>query len=370
MNFMNQTSMTKILSQLIKKIQYSHKKVLFLPQKTMNIAVSVIIPIYNVEAYIADCIHSLLNQTLQELEIIAVDDRGADQSMDIVRKIQASHPRGSIIKIVQMSQNSRAGMARNAGVDHAQGTFLGFVDSDDWVEPDMFEVLYNTAVKEDSDVCYSNAIKEYPNGKTSILSHPQVEAGVLTPEKKSRMLVEYKTAFWTAIYKRSLWNENDIRFPKEKYEDSFIAPLVLIYAHKFSYVKKSFYHYVIRENSICTTVDDTKYQHKIQLFNKLVSMLKDRNLYEKFKNEIDFIYIKKAYLIALLNYVVNSEKPQIKTIKSIQDEVNRIVPNYRNNKYYKKNFTVRIIDLLFCYSPKIAIMLCELYPKKRIELFS
>jgi len=336
----------------------------------MSIAVSVIVPIYNVEAYIADCIHSLLDQTLQEIEIIAVDDRGTDQSMDIVRKIQVSHPRGSIIKIVQMPQNSRAGMARNAGIDHAQGTYIGFVDSDDWVESDMFEELYNTAIKEDSDVCFSNAVKEYPNGKTSILSHPQVEPGVFTHEKKIKMLSKYTTAFWTAVYKRSFWNDNNIRFPKEKYEDSFIAPLVIIYAQKFSYIQKSFYHYVIRENSICTTVDDTKYQHKIQLFNKLVSTLKDRNLYEKFKNEIDYIYIKKAYLIALLNYVVNSEKPQIKTISSIHSEVNRIIPNYRNNKYYKKKVTIRIIDLLFNFSPKIAIKLCKLYSKKKNVFFS
>jgi len=336
----------------------------------MNIKVSIIIPIYNVEAYIADCINSLLNQTLQEIEIIAVDDRGADQSIDIVRNIQTSHPRGNVIKIVQMPQNSRAGMARNAGIDHSQGTYIGFVDSDDWVEPDMFEELYNTAIKEDSDVCFSNAIKEDSDGKTFILSHPQIESGELTPQKKSRMLVEYVTAFWTAIYKRSLWNDNNIRFPKEKYEDIFIAPLVIIYAHKFSYIKKNFYHYVIRENSICTTVDDTKYQHKIQIFNKLITLLKDRNLYEKFKNEIDYIYIKKAYLIALLNYVVNSEKPQIKTISSIRDEVNKIIPDYRSNKYYKKNFTVRIIDMLFRYLPKIAIKLCKLYSKKKKALFS
>jgi glycosyltransferase involved in cell wall biosynthesis len=331
----------------------------------MSVKVSIIIPVYNVEAYVADCIHSLLNQTLQEIEIIAVDDKGTDQSIDIIRNLQLSHPRGNIIKIVEMPQNSRAGMARNAGIDVAQGEFLGFVDSDDWVEPDMFEELYNTAKKENSEVCFSNATKEYADGKTSVLTHYKVTPGELTAEKKREIIVKYIPAFWTAIYKRSWWNENDMRFPKEKYEDSFIAPLVLVYAHKCSYVKRCFYHYMVRENSICTTADDTKYKYKILIFNKLINTLASKNLYTKFKNEIDFIYIKKAYLVAILTYVIDSEQPKTETIVSIRNEICKTIPHYQKNKYYKTNFYIRIIDLLFIHFPYMAIKLCKFYAKRK-----
>jgi hypothetical protein len=122
---------------------------------------------------------------------------------------------------------------------------------------------------------------------------------------------------------------------------------------------------MIRENSICTAVDDTKYQHKIQLFNKLIATLKSKNLYENFKNEFDFIYIKKAYLVAILTYVVNSEIPNIKTLKSIRNEICNLIPHYQKNKYYKRNLFIRIVDLLFIYFPNIAIKLSKFYARRR-----
>jgi hypothetical protein len=179
------------------------------------------------------------------------------------------------------------------------------------------------------------------------------------------MLAKYVTLFWTAIYKRALWNEHDIRFPKAKYEDSFVIPLTLVYAHKLSYINKGFYHYMVRNNSISTMIDDTKYQHKLQLFNQLIATVKDRNLYEKFKDEFDFIYIRKAYLTAIMNYVANSEKPKVATIVSIRNETKTIIPNYAQNKYYKKNILVRGTDLLFIYFPKISIKFYKFYARKK-----
>ena len=334
----------------------------------MKILVSIIIPVYNVETYIADCIHSLLNQTLNEIEVIVVDDKGSDKSMDIVRNLQVSHPRGEIIKIVEMPQNSRAGMARNAGIEIAQGEYLGFVDSDDWAEATMYEELYTMAKKEDSDVCFCNAIKEYTDGKTSDLTHVGVEAGDLSDKKRKNLLIKYVTAFWAAVYKRSVWDVHHIRFPVEKYEDSFIAPLVIVYAKRFSYIKRGLYHYMIREHSICTTVDDTKYKYKLQLFNKLISTLKDRNLYERYKSEFDYIYIKKAYLTAIMNYVANSKKPEIATIVSIRNEVDKIIPDYSQNKYYRKSIIVRGVDLLFTYFPNMSIILYKFYAKRKRRL--
>lgn len=312
--------------------------------------------------------YSLIAQTLKDIEIIVVDDKGTDNSVQVVRDIQAAHPE-CCIRLVEMPYNSKAGLARNAGIDNAKGEYVAFIDSDDVVEPNMFESLYMAAARDNSDICLSDAVKEYQNEKKRIISHPEVEPGIITREKRTILLIHYVTAMWTTIYKRSFLNENDIRFTKEKYEDSFFVPLVFIYAQNFSYVKYPFYHYIVRENSICTTVDDTKYQQKVLLFDNLLELLKDRDLYVNFKQELDYIYIKKAYLVPLFNYVLNSTSPKKSTFIALRLHILKVIPDYMNNVFYKKSLSARLIDSVFQKFPKLGIRIVRTYSKWTKELF-
>ena len=125
--------------------------------------VSVILPVYGVVKYIEKCTQSLLEQTLDDIEFIFVDDHGPDDSIEIAKRVISGHKRESQFIFLKPEHNMGAGMARNFAIPHATGEYLAFVDSDDWIEPTMFEELYNEAKKHDNaDLCYCQDGKIIP----------------------------------------------------------------------------------------------------------------------------------------------------------------------------------------------------------------
>ena len=126
-----------------------------------NVAISIIIPLYNAELYIEKCIMSLLNQTLKDIEILVIDDCGSDNSVQVVNKLKQKHDEADIIKIVSMPVNSGAAASRNYGLQIATGEYVGFMDADDWCNDAMFEQLYTQAKQHNADWSFCNAIKEF-----------------------------------------------------------------------------------------------------------------------------------------------------------------------------------------------------------------
>ena len=118
----------------------------------MNPQISVIVPIYNVEKYLAKCIDSIINQTLTNIEIILVNDGSTDNSRKIIDKYDKKDSR---IKVIH-KKNGGQGSARNAGLDIAKGEYIGFVDSDDWIDSNMYENLYNAAISNNADIVVCN----------------------------------------------------------------------------------------------------------------------------------------------------------------------------------------------------------------------
>ena len=131
----------------------------------MQPKVSVIIPVYNCEAFLSECIDSLRGQTMQEIEMIFVCDASPDNSLAILRKYEAMDSR---IRVIAFEENRGVSAARNAGIEAAQGEFVGFCDSDDWVEPEMYESLYRTALDHDADISFCRVFKDYPNKQENV----------------------------------------------------------------------------------------------------------------------------------------------------------------------------------------------------------
>ena len=117
----------------------------------MQPKVSVIVPVYNCEAFLQACIDSLTGQTLEEMEMIFVCDASPDDSLSILRRAEVQDSR---IRVIAFEKNRGVSAARNAGIEAAQGEFVGFCDSDDWVEPEMYESLYRTALEHDADISF------------------------------------------------------------------------------------------------------------------------------------------------------------------------------------------------------------------------
>lgn len=329
--------------------------------------VSVILPVYAVAQYIEKCTESLIVQTLDEMEFIYVDDHGPDNSIDLVRKMIAGHPREKQFRFLKPERNMGAGLARNFAIPEAKGEYIAFVDSDDRVEPTMFEELYLKAKSLDSDLCCCQMQKIYPDGHLGgILQNPHIDEGAITDESRSYFLTRYVSLFASFIYRRSFIMDNDIRFPEDRCaDDSFFVSCVFMMAKSIAYVDKPFYLYLIRPGSVCTTKDSTKYQKRLTVFRKLLQFSKFRGVYDKFKQEIDFIYLKKAYLSSVFNYVINSTKPKKSTMDEIYNELLKNVPDYRNNVFYRKHLGLKVLVFLIRYCPHIAAKVIRIYTGKK-----
>lgn len=330
------------------------------------VKVSVILPVYGVAQYIKKCTETLLAQSLDDVEFIFVDDHSPDDSIEIVKQTIAGHPREAQFRFLKPEHNLGAGKARNFGILEAQGEYISFIDPDDTVEPDMLEVLYNKAKAVDSDVCYCYLKKCFPDGSTGdLLVNPHVGEGELTHEKRAYVLTHYVSLFASMIYRREMILANDIQFPEDRAaDDSFFVSCAWMKASSVAYVDRPLYHYLIRPGSVTTTMQSDKYKKRLAVFGKLMQYAKSHGVYDEFKPEIDFIYLKKGYLSSVANYIRNSKRPQAATYREIYDELMKQVPDYKDNTYYRGNKVMQMLFVLLRCCPSMATIALRWYIKK------
>ena len=186
-----------------------------------NPKISIIIPFYNVEKYIEECIKSVVNQTLKDIEIIFVNDGSTDGSIDIVNKYAKNDSR---IKVLSLKERHGQGFARNRAIDIATGDYIGFVDSDDYVEVDMFEKLYVSAIQDDTDITMCLA-KEYDDTTGEFIESDyyslklfeQYKEDVFSAEATKDTILDMNVALWNKLYKHSY-----LSFINEKFPEGFI----------------------------------------------------------------------------------------------------------------------------------------------------
>lgn len=331
------------------------------------VKVSVILPVYGVAQYIEKCAKSLLDQTLSDMEFIFVDDHGPDNSIELVENLIASHPRKEQFVFLKPEHNLGAGMARNFAIPYAKGEYIAFVDSDDWVEPSMFEELYDAAKHNgDTDLCCCEMQKVNPEGlKGDVLRNPQVGNGLITHEKRASILTQYVSLFASFIYRREFLVDNDILFAEDRSaDDSYFVSCAWMKAASIAYVNKPFYMYLVRPGSITTTKDSTKYLKRLAVFDKLMRYAKEHGVYDEFKQEIDFMYIKKGYFSSVTNYIINSTEPKPAVYDEIHDRLVQLIPDYRSNVYYKRNKPFRLLVWMLRCMPRTATKAIRLWVKR------
>ncbi len=280
----------------------------------MDIKVSVIVPVYNVENYIEQALNSLLGQTLSDLEIIAVDDGSSDKSGEILDQYAQEYPQR--IEVLHI-QNSGAGNARNEGLKRAKGKYIGFLDSDDWVAEDMYETLYNKAEK-GYDIVVCNLVRTcFEND----LQEREVKAyGGMTPISTKEFI---KRAYNTAspcnkLFSRHFLEMVNLNFPEIPYEDFGFVPVLMTYASKVAYIDAKLYYYRARINSItsCQTYDDA-ILHKIEAYEYCLRNCNQEKreyllyaLINKLNEDISafsqYEWYFKQYLKSLLNEIEGS----------------------------------------------------------------
>ena len=207
--------------------------------------ISIVVPVYNVEKYLDKCINSILNQTLSEFELILIDDGSKDSSGLICDKYAESDKR---IKVIHKS-NGGISSARNVGLDVAKGKYIGFVDSDDWIERDMYELLYNICEDNNCDIANCSSIIHYEqktviNGGHSLIIHNREEA--------MKTMLEgtlYDEVVWTKLINREILD--GIRFTEGiVYEDTYFTYRLIDKAQKVGCIGEPKYHYIKRQKGI------------------------------------------------------------------------------------------------------------------------
>ena len=308
--------------------------------------VSIIVPVYNVEKYIDKCLDSLVNQTLEDIEIIVVNDGTKDKSQVIIDDYARKYP-GKVYSYIK--KNGGLSSARNYGLQKATGEYVGFVDSDDYVEYDMYEKMYDRAVTTKSDiVCCQMTYKYNTYAEKKKFIHPEYFGKSIKEEP--RILVEAKSYAVNKIYKKKLWN--NFEFPNQHYEDSAIIYNVMYGANKVEYVDIPLYNYIKERPEAITSDVSSKIFDIFKSCNSILSFYKKQKSYDEVKNVIEELCIR--HLRIRLLYIYNSKKRKLtwKFYNETKKYLKKNIPTYKKN--YCLKYMISNNDKL--YNAKIAVI--------------
>ena len=269
--------------------------------------VSVIIPVYRAEATLTACLESVAAQTLDELEVVLVDDHGGDGSVDVANRFITSYKGPKTICLTATPANAGPGAARNCGIEAATGDYVAFLDSDDTLEPDFCRRLWEAARGADADLAVGSIVFDEPDGSATLRTNPPVEPGPFEGAAKRRYLRRFKAYFTTYLYRRSLLLEYGIRFPGTRSaEDSCFLICALLAARRIAPADDARYHYRIDAASISRRPDPGRWRQRIASLRAMEAFARDKGLYRPYRWTIRLLVLKKGWLMAFKDYLTNN----------------------------------------------------------------
>lgn len=306
--------------------------------------ISIIVPVYNVEKYLSRCLDSLLNQTLIDIEIICVNDGSTDESLKILESYAEKDNR---IKIVN-KENGGLSSARNEGLKYVTSDYVGFVDSDDWIEPDTYELALSAVQKNNVDfvswgakIVLDDDIKEETPSIASARNYHNLKL-IGYHNVTDSVLTKTSVTVWNKLFKMQIIRDNNLIFPNGLiYEDNEFFLKYAIYCQNAYYIDKYLYNYLQRTNSIigkmCTKNKALDY---LKVYENIYTYYTDKNLLEKHRKLIS----DKFNAIMWNSYTHCWDKKLVKKKLRIlaRNLDNNILQNeninlIKKNKFYKIN---------------------------------
>lgn len=318
----------------------------------MEPLISVIVPVYKVEMLLPRCIDSILNQTYRNLEIILVDDGSPDDCGKICN-IYAQ--KDSRIRVFHQ-KNRGLGAARNIGLENAKGMYIGFVDSDDWIAPDMYEILLNNIVKENADVAVCGRYMEWDSSeKIPMFHYPQTQVMSAHEALRRFLLSEgLDAAAWDKLYTKKIFG--NIRYPISYIsEDIPVTSQLLAAANKVVHCGKPLYYYFQRSGSLSHSNFNQK-SAGLYYFSKEVQ-LKISEEFPDLREEAEYYYYKKL-LVFLFLYTNHKEKDTVGEEALCQLRKN--IVGICTNQYLKRKYKIFALGCC-CGLGKMAVRLSEKY---------
>ena len=309
---------------------------------------SIIVPVYNVKAFLADCIESILAQTENDYELILIDDGSTDGSADIIADYAGRYPYK--IKTLRV-ENGGQGRARNFGIEMAKGEYLGFVDSDDWVERTMYEKLLERAWDTDADLVYCDFMGRYDDGRTEYLS------AALQDNKMSAA-----GSSCNKIFRREL--VGDVRFPVGLwYEDFSFSAMMLMKASITEYIREPLYIYRCGQES---TMHNNNSMKNLDII-RIMDGLEDTVLTERGREDFNFLLINHMLLDSINRLMYQNSPDKLKAIRELQSYVKKHIPKLLSCESFKQEKLRRRVIMFLNYHHLESASKCVFKMKKKLE---
>ena len=301
-------------------------------QKNKPVAVSIIVPCYNVADYLPRCLDSLLCQTISNIEIICVDDKSTDNSLAILQRYAAQDAR---ILVVALDNNCGVSVARNKGLEIAHGEYVAFVDPDDYVDSGFYKALYQKAIVSDLQIVKGGVLCHVG---TDVFVHPATD-------KVKKNKVYFSSTFWSAIYRRDFIMDNDINFPAGVITAQDIVFLcnAVIYACNIAVVDNVFYHYTVnRDGGLDSAyLSDDKAKSK---YNAFYMNLTTIETFVGKKYEIKSLVLHHVFYHVMHTLTKTFESEALK--KQLFELASEAYKKYRLKKYIKNDYNSYVLHAL------------------------
>lgn len=296
--------------------------------------VSIIIPVYNTGVYLRKCIDSILAQSISDIEVIIIDDGSREDTAKICDEIAVSDSRIQLIH----KKNEGVSVARNVGLELATGQYVGFVDSDDWIEANMYDTLVKEIETNNADIAMCDATTIYANGNTELDSFLCLSKSctLSKTEITPMRLLELAGSSWRVLYRKNLLKEFGVKFPVglKISEDRIFNMVALGVAKRFCYIKESFYNRFLREGSCVMSYHSDFVDVTLRVNDVMNSVLL------KYWNESYIPFFENRNLrsigyhtICIYNVKQLSKKEKYEAVKAIcfNNELQKILSNRSNS---------------------------------------
>ncbi len=287
---------------------------------------SVIVPVYNVEKYLDKCLNSLVRQNIDDYEIIVVNDGTRDNSQKIIDEYVGKYP--DLVKSF-IKENGGLSDARNYGIKRATGEYITFLDSDDYIEEDTYKNMLAIACKDNLDLVVSDLEYVWEDGT----KEPFVKEGINRVSSDDLKNLFLSPLFsWNKIYKKELFDKLDCKYPVGLwYEDIPVTLKFFSSIDKAGYYNCVSYHYLQRNTSILGSSYNDKMYDIFTIFKGVVSDFKDRDVYDKYHDELEYLFIEHFLVYGAFRFLRTDHYKEL--MSKAFEFVKEYFPNFRDNKY-------------------------------------
>ena len=286
---------------------------------------TIIVPVYNVEKYLSQCLDSLMNQTYRDFEVLIVNDGTKDSSAEIAAAYVEKDPQH--FRLLN-KENGGLSDARNFAIPQAQGTYITFLDSDDYVETTCYQKMMNKITSESLDIVVGN-LQYFYEDSDRVMDMRGLNVSAGTDVQKAALLSPLFA--WNKVYRKAYFDQIGLLYPKGLwYEDLPVTLPLFANTNRIGHVDETLYHYRQRSGSIMAS-GGAKQKDIFTVFERVIAYFTKYGLKERFRDELEYLCVEHIMLYRQFSFLVSDDYQSLYE-QSVQF-MKKHYPNYKKNKY-------------------------------------